>query len=215
VCLFIVLALIQMQALTWPLLALLGFLAVCATVPVFVTQFAFNTAFFMLLATFVPHAFGNLACRPPARGSRSRCLALAWWWGAPRLLRQLAFGTIVALGPLAGLLGALLMALTIWLPTAPLAGLGFFQLGAGPILWVISTTTLRQTVTPPDLLGRVSAINIMAYGARPIGSALGALLGGLFGVKTCLLAAVAGFLIQAIIIAKSPVVTLPQHPRLA
>ena len=97
----------------------------------------------------------------------------------------------------------------------PLAGLGFFLLAAGPILWVISTTTLRQTVTPPDLLGRVSAINIMAYGARPIGSALGALLGGLFGVKTCLSAAVAGFLIQAIIIAKSPVVTLPQHPRLA
>jgi predicted MFS family arabinose efflux permease len=72
------------------------------------------------------------------------------------------------------------MVLTIWLPTAPFAGLGFFLLGAGPILWVISTTTLRQTATPPDLLGRVSAINIMAYGARPIGSALGALLGGLF-----------------------------------
>jgi hypothetical protein len=60
----------------------------------------------------------------------------------------------VALGPFAGLLGALLMALTIWLPTALLAGLGFFLHGAGPILWVISTTTLRQTVTPPDLLGR-------------------------------------------------------------
>ena len=70
------------------------------------------------------------------------------------------------------------MVLTIWLPTAPFAGLGFFLLGAGPILWVISTTTLRQTVTPPELLGRVSVINIMAYGARPIGSAFGALLGG-------------------------------------
>ena len=57
-----------------------------------------------------------------------------------------------------------------------LAGLGLFLLGAGPILWTISTTTLRQTVTPPDLLGRVSAINIMAYGARPLGSALGAAL---------------------------------------
>jgi hypothetical protein len=56
------------------------------------------------------------------------------------------------------------MVLTIWLPTAPFAGLGFFLLGAGPILWVISTTTLRQTVTPAELLGRVSVINIMAYG---------------------------------------------------
>jgi hypothetical protein len=55
----------------------------------------------------------------------------------------------------------------------------------------------------------------MAYGARSIGSALGALLGGLFGVDACLLAAVAGFRIQAIIISKSPVVTPAQHPRLA
>lgn len=186
--------------------------------PVFVTQFAFNTAFFMLLATFVPHAVGNLGLSATGTGLTLAMFGVGMVVGAlyaPRLLRQLAFGTIVALGPLAGLLGALLMALTIWLPTAPLAGPGFFLLGAGPILWVISTTTLRQTVTPPDLLGRVSAINIMAYGARPIGSARGALLGGLFGVKTCLLAAVAGFLIQAIIIAKSPVVTLAQHPRLA
>ena len=56
----------------------------------------------------------------------------------------------------------------------------FFLLGVGPILWVISTATLRQSVTPPSLLGRVSAINIMSYGARPLGSALGAIVGGLY-----------------------------------
>ncbi len=59
--------------------------------------------------------------------------------------------------------------------------MSFFLLGAGPILWVISTTTLRQSVTPPSLLGRVSAINIMSYGARPLGSALGAIVGGIYG----------------------------------
>jgi len=40
-------------------------------------------------------------------------------------------------------------------------------------------TTLRQSVTPPRLLGRVTAINILSYGARPVGAALGALVGGL------------------------------------
>ena len=114
-----------------------------------------------------------------------------------------------------GLLGAVLMSLTIWLPLPLFAGLGFFLLGVGPILWVISTTTLRQTVTPPDLLGRVSAINIMAYGARPIGAGLGALIGGLYGIHACLLAAVAGFLIQAVIIARSPVVRLERQPEAA
>jgi predicted MFS family arabinose efflux permease len=131
---------------------------------------------------------------------------------APRIMRALRFGTVIAIGPFAGLVGAVLMALTVWLPTPLLAGLSFLLLGAGPILWVISTTTLRQTVTPEQLLGRVSAINIMAYGARPLGSALGALIGGLYGIEACLIAAVAGFLLQAIVIAVSPVVRLQQQP---
>jgi MFS family permease len=183
VCLFIVLPLIQMQALTWPLLALLGFLAICANVvfsvaapalvrdlvtdrelavanarvelarttafaggpalggllvgwagpiaafgvaaifstlaavllsgiqeparrpparrhpladikagavfvlahpmlrPVFVTQFASTRHFSCSLRPSCPMRSAISACRPPARGSRSRCLALAWWWG--------------------------------------------------------------------------------------------------------------------------------------
>ena len=56
---------------------------------------------------------------------------------------------MIAIGPLAGLVAALVMVLTIWAPSAVLAGVSFFLMGAGPIVWVISTTTLRQTVTPP------------------------------------------------------------------
>ena len=98
------------------------------------------------------------------------------------------------------------------MPAPLLAGLGFFLLGAGPILWVISTTTLRQSVTPPSLLGRVSAINIMSYGARPIGSALGALVGGLYGAEACLYLAVAIFAVQALVILVSPAVSLARQP---
>jgi hypothetical protein len=127
-------------------------------------------------------------------------------------MSRLEFGSVVAIGPLAGVVGAILIALTIWMPLPLLAGLGFFHLGAGPILWVISTTTLRQTVTPPDLLGRVSAINIMAYSARPLGSAIGALIGGLYGAPACLVVAVAGFVLQALIIVRSPVVALTRQP---
>jgi hypothetical protein len=56
-------------------------------------------------------------------------------------------------------------------------------------VWVVSTTTLPQTVTPPELLGRVSAINIMAYGARSLGAAIGAMIGGLYGAETVLVVA--------------------------
>jgi hypothetical protein len=97
--------------------------------PVFVTQFAFNTGFFfLLLAIFVPHVVGNLGLSATGTGLTLAMFGVGMVVGAlcaSRLLRQLAFGTIVALGPFAGLLGALLMALTIWLPTAVLRGSWF------------------------------------------------------------------------------------------
>jgi MFS family permease len=129
-------------------------------------------------------------------------------------MRRLPFGTVIALGPVTGLVAAIVLALTTWIPSPALAGLGFFLLGVGPILWVISTTTLRQSVTPPRLLGRVSAINILSYGARPVGAALGALVGGLYGAETCLYLAVAIFGVQALVILMSPAVGLERQPEM-
>jgi MFS family permease len=113
-----------------------------------------------------------------------------------------------------GFVAAAVMALTTFVPTPWLAGVSFFLLGAGPILWVISTTTLRQSVTPPRLLGRVSAINIMSYGARPLGSALGAIVGGFYGADVCLYLAVAIFGAQALVILTSPAMALAQQPEM-
>ena len=127
-------------------------------------------------------------------------------------MRRLRFGTVIALGPITGFVASAVMALTTLFPTPLLAGLSFFLLGAGPILWVISTTTLRQSVTPPRLLGRVSAINIMAYGARPLGAALGALVGDAYGAEACFYLAMAGFGAQALVIVVSPAVRLIRQP---
>jgi hypothetical protein len=134
---------------------------------------------------------------------------------ATRVMKWLHFGTVVGLGPVAGLLAAGVMALTTVIHTPVLAGLSFFLLGAGPILWVISTTTLRQSVTPPRLMGRVSAINIMAYGARPLGAGVGAVAGGIYGAEACLYLAVAGFALQALVIWMSRAVALIAQPEMA
>src|SRR5437764_5875094 len=133
---------------------------------------------------------------------------------ATRVMQRLQFGTVIGLGPVTGFFAAVVMALTIFIASPWLAGLSFFLLGVGPILWVISTTTLRQSVTPPRLLGRVSAINILSYGARPLGSALGAIVGGLYGAETCLYLAVAIFGAQALVILLSPAVALPRQPEM-
>jgi predicted MFS family arabinose efflux permease len=185
--------------------------------PVFVTQFVFNTAFFILLAVFVPYAIRSLELSAYAVGVILGAFGVGMVVGAlvaGHIIRSLPLGIVVAIGPISGLAAALVMVLTISIPSALLAGLSFFLLGVGPIVWVITTTTLRQTVTPPDLLGRVSAINIMAYGARPIGAAIGAFIGGAYGMELCLVAAAIGFLAQAAVILISPVVRLARLPEM-
>jgi predicted MFS family arabinose efflux permease len=185
--------------------------------PVFVTQFIFNTASFLVLAIFVPYAVRRLGLSAIGVGTTLAMYGVGMVAGAlsaTRVMRQFAFGTVIALGPVTGFVAAIVLALTTILPSPLLAGLGFFLLGVGPILWVISTTTLRQSVTPPRLLGRVSAINIMSYGARPVGAALGALVGGLFGAEACLYLAVAIFGAQAVVILVSPAVSLARQPEM-
>jgi predicted MFS family arabinose efflux permease len=185
--------------------------------PVFVTQFIFNTGSFLLLAVFVPYAVHHLGLSATGVGVVLGMYGVGMVVGAllaTRVMRRLPFGTVIGLGPVTGFVAAGVMALTTIIPTPLLAGLGFFLLGVGPILWVISTTTLRQSVTPPRLLGRVSAINIMSYAARPLGSALGAIVGGLFGAEVCLYLALAIFAAQAVVILMSPAVGLDRQPEM-
>ena len=185
--------------------------------PVFITQFIFNTASFLLLAVFVPYAVHHLGLSAAGVGTTLAMYGVGMVAGAllaTRVMQRLAFGVVIGLGPVTGFVAAGVMALTTVIATPLLAGLSFFLLGVGPILWVISTTTLRQSVTPPQLLGRVSAINILSYGARPLGSALGAVIGGLYGANACLYLAAVIFGAQALVILLSPAVALERQPEM-
>jgi len=183
--------------------------------PVFLTQFIFSAAAFMTLAVFVPYAVRHLGLSAAGVGITLAMYGAGMVIGAlaaTRVMKRLPFGTVIVLGPVTGFVASLVMALTTWIPSPALAGLSFFLLGAGPILWVISTATLRQSVTPPGLLGRVSAINILSYGARPIGTGIAAVIGGLYHAEACLYLAVAGFAWQASVILTSPAATLARQP---
>ncbi len=176
--------------------------------PILITQFVFNTAFFVLQAVYVPYAVHRLGLSASGVGVTLAVYGVGMVVGAllaGRLIARLPFGVVIVIGPLFGLTAALVMVSTIWLPAPALAGLSFFLFGAGPILWTIGTTTLRQMVTPSPLLGRASAINIATYGSRPLGAVVGALVGGLHGAETGLVVAAAGFLLQAVVILASPV----------
>lgn len=184
--------------------------------PVVFTAIFFNMSWFLLQAAYVPYAAEKLGLTAFEVGGTLAVYGVGMVSGAlasPWIGRRVRFGTLVVLGPVGGLLGALVMAATLLAPAPPLAWISFFFFGAGPILWTISTATLRQALTPPELIGRVSAVVMtLTFGARPLGAAIAAGLGAAYGASACILAAVAGFVLQLAIILGSKVpklITLP------
>ncbi|MDB5407278.1 MAG: transporter [Rhodospirillales bacterium] len=184
--------------------------------PVLLTAVVWNCSWFVLQAAFVPYAVQVLGLSASGIGAALASCGIGMVLGAlvtARIVRCLSFGTAVVLGPLVSLVAALMMAATILLPNGFLAGASFFLFGAGPIVYVISQVTLRQTVTPAPLLGRVSALFMTANtGARPIGAALGGAIGAASGPSACIIVAAAGFAVQALIILCSPVPQLERLP---
>ena len=184
--------------------------------PILLTAAAWNTAWFVLQAAYVPYAMTSLGLDATAVGFTLACYGVGMVLGAllaARVIRALPYGQAVILGPAMSVLAALVMlASTVW-PRGWLAGAAFFLFGVGPIAWTISSTTLRQHVTPGPLLGRVSSIFLTVnMGARPLGAALGAWIGMHQGPAACLLVAAAGFVLQLAVIVGSPVRTLRQLP---
>ena len=184
--------------------------------PMMFCSIAWNISWFMLQAAYVPYAIHDLGLDASGVGVTLALYGVGMILGAllaPRVVRALPFGQAILLGPYFSVLAAVTMALTLYWPQGWLAALSYFFFGAGPIIWTITSTTLRQTVTPRAMIGRVTSINIVvSTGARPLGAALGGVVGVSFPVSVSLWCVVLGFGLQAIIISASKVRTLKRLP---
>lgn len=184
--------------------------------PILITAIVWNLAWCVMQAAFVPHAMSRLGLSAAGVGLLMGLYGVGMVAGAlatPRVLRALPFGQAVLLGPLVSVAAALCMAASTLWPQPAWAALSFVLFGAGPIVWTITSTTLRQHLTPPDLLGRVGAIFLTVNaGARPLGSLLGAWVGMRWGAEACLWLAAVGFVVQAVVIAASAVRPLRRLP---
>ena len=180
--------------------------------PILFTSVAWNISWFVLQAIYVPYAIRTLGMSSSAVGITLACYGAGMIFGslmASKIVARITFGNAILLGPFFSVLAAAVMAATHFWPLSTVAGLAYFLFGFGPIIWTITSTTLRQSVTPNTLMGRVTAINIVAgTGARPIGALLGGLVGETFSDLASLLVVVAGFSVQAIIISLSRVRSL-------
>ena len=184
--------------------------------PILLTAVAWNVSWFVLQAADVPYAMRALGLGAAAVGFTLAAYGAGMVLGATlaaRLVSALPFGRAIQIGPLVSVAAAGVMVLTLLVPSGWLAGLAFFLFGAGPIVWTITSTTLRQVLTPQAMLGRVSSIFLtINIGARPLGAALGGVVGSAWGESACLLLALAGFCVQAVIVLASKVSALRHLP---
>ena len=184
--------------------------------PILLTAVAWNMAWFVLQAAYVPYALRVLGMSAAGVGTTLAIYGVGMIVGAlaaPRIVGAVAFGRAIQLGPAFSVLGSALMLATWAVPSAALAGLSFFMFGFGPILWTITSLTLRQTVTPSAMLGRVSALFLTVnMGVRPLGAALGGYVGAQWGEVACLGLSLLLFIVQLGVILRSPVSSLRTLP---
>ena len=173
-----------------------------------VVSVVYNAAFFVMQTALVPYATHHLGMSAAQIG-----LALSAYGvgmilaslAAPRMAATLSMGQLMTLGILSAVAASLLMLATVFFPIPALVGGCFFVIGAAGVFWLVGFTTLRQLVTPPALMGRVTSINALAtYGARPLGAAIAGVVGSAFGVQTCFYLVTAAFLLQLTLFWLSP-----------
>ncbi|WP_255988540.1 MFS transporter [Chitinolyticbacter albus] len=184
--------------------------------PLLITSVIFNIGYFALQTVYVPYAARVLGLSASGIGTTLAAYGAGMLLSAlllPVFGRRLSPRVQLLVGPTGGVGAALAILATLAWPTPWLAGVSFFFVGIGSVLWTIAGTTLRQAVTPLAMLGRVSAINTMAtYGARPLGAALATVVGAVGGEIACLIVAGALLIAQAIYLAASPVARLKALP---
>jgi predicted MFS family arabinose efflux permease len=165
----------------------------------------------------VPYAIRVLGLSSGEVGMTMACYGIGMITGAllaPQVIKHIPFGTAILVGPWFSVAASAVMLATLLIPSGWLAGLSYFLFGAGPILWTITSTTLRQTVTPSDLLGRVGSMMLTVnFGIRPIGAALGAFIGSQWGEAACLTVSLAAFIVQSLVITFSAVRGLKALPQ--
>lgn len=140
----------------------------------------------------------DAAAMAAAAGAYGAGLAIGALLAAP-LARRLTPRAVMILGPLSGLPAVPLL----WALPGPAAAAALLLLGAGAILWQAMQTALRQALSPPGSLGRLTGVfHLASFGVRPLGALAGAAglwaagADGAMAAAAAFAAAVAAFLLS-------------------
>lgn len=146
---------------------------------------AINLGFTAAISILVLHAQDNLGLGDLGFGLLLASAAVGGILGAqfaPTVIarvgrRSSVLGSVVALSTGLAIMGAA--------NDIRLAIVGYGLFGLAGEIWNVVSVTYRQSVTPDELLGRVmSGFRVIAYGAFPVGAALGGLIASAAGIRT-------------------------------
>jgi MFS-type transporter involved in bile tolerance (Atg22 family) len=177
-----------------------------------------NVGFGAVSTIFTVYAVRGLGLTPAKLGIAMGALqagALLGALGAARVKRALGLGRTLAVAVAGVSASPLLLLAPHSAGPAAIAvfAAGWLGHGCGIAVWNVNTVTLRQAVTPTRLLARMNATyRMMLFGALPVGSMAGGLLGSAFGLRPALVIAVLVLVTPIGWIFFSPVFRLTEMP---
>jgi MFS-type transporter involved in bile tolerance (Atg22 family) len=177
-----------------------------------------NVGFGAVSTVFTVYAVRHLGLSPFELGLTVAGLAVGALFGAllaTRIRQRLGLGRTLAMSVTAVSVSPLLLlvprgagALAVLILFA-----GWLGHGWGISVWNVNTITLRQALTPMNVLARMNATyRMLLFGALPVGALAGGAVGRAAGLPTAMTIAVLVLLTPVIWIAFSPVFRLTEMP---
>ncbi|SHF60295.1 MFS transporter [Streptoalloteichus hindustanus] len=183
-----------------------------------VTGAAFNFCYMFVEALFVLYAVRDLHFDAGLIGVIVALGAVGGLLGAAlasTLVRRFPFGRVYLLAVIVGHGGPLLIpaASGSTISTVALVIAGFFLMRGGLAVFSVAGTSLRQAVTPRELMGRMTAgMRTLMWGIGTTGAIAGGAVGGYLGLRPGLWVAALGFLLAAVPVALSRIPRLREMP---
>ncbi len=173
-----------------------------------------NIAWFAVQAVLVPYATRDLQLSPALLGLALGATGPASLLGsllAARSARRFGLGRTLVASLSGELLSRVVLILAGGPPLTAALGLGLSQamFGFTAPMWDVNANSLRQTMAPERLLGRVTAAStFVGLGTAPIGALLGGWTGEVAGLRTALIGTAVVTLCALVCLVASPVPAL-------
>jgi MFS family permease len=165
---------------------------------------AFNITFGAAFGILVLYAKERLGVSDVGFGMLLACTAVGGLLGSVMfgaLERRTTYATMLRIGLIVECLTHLILALTrsFWV-----AGTVLVLFGVHAIVWGTSSTTVRQKLVPPSLLGRVTSVHMLgSFGALALGSLLGGVIANRWGITAPFWFAFAGSVVILLLVWKA------------